>query len=118
MTTPWGSTRASLLAILLFVFVLCRAAAVSIDGNWTIKHEAGRCALKGQCGKKSFFGGQLPCPDNSVAEEPGDATRKKLVAICGDKWDDGNICCDDDQVYFVHGLSLKATPLTLFRLTP
>ncbi|KAL8751749.1 MAG: hypothetical protein Q9184_005964 [Pyrenodesmia sp. 2 TL-2023] len=97
MTRPWGLVRVSLLAS-LFTFLLCRAAAVSNDGNWTIKHEAGRCALKGQCGKKSFFGGQLPCPDNSVAEEPGDATRKKLVAICGDKWDDGKICCDDDQI--------------------
>ncbi|KAI4102155.1 MAG: hypothetical protein L6R37_004520 [Teloschistes peruensis] len=70
----------------------------SDDGSWTVKHEAGRCALKGQCGKKSFFGGQLPCPDNSVAGKPDDDTRKKLVAICGSKWNDGAICCDSDQI--------------------
>ncbi|KAL9027086.1 MAG: hypothetical protein Q9196_004340 [Gyalolechia fulgens] len=54
--------------------------------------------MRGQCGKKSFFGSQLPCPDNSVAQTPDDGTRKKLIAICGDKWDDGAICCDGDQI--------------------
>ncbi len=68
------------------------------EGNWTEKHEAGRCAIRGQCGKKSFFGGELPCPDNGKAEAPDEDTRKKLVAICGDGWDDGNVCCDSAQV--------------------
>ena len=54
--------------------------------------------MKGQCGKKSFFGGQLPCPNNTLAEEPEDDIRKKLVDVCGDSWSEGNICCDGDQV--------------------
>ena len=91
--------RAPILASLVIVGWLLQLATGSNAGNWTVKHEAGRCALKGQCGKKSFFGGQLPCPDNSVAEKPDDGTRKKLVTICGDKWDEGAICCDGDQVY-------------------
>lgn len=85
--------------------LLCAFAILAIlntvlanDGNWTIKHEEGRCALRGQCGKQSFFGGQLPCPDNGLAQEPEKDTRAKLVAVCGDKWTDGPICCDDDQV--------------------
>lgn len=68
------------------------------DGNWTPKHEAGRCAIRGQCGKKSFFGGQLPCPDNDLARQPDDDTRAKLVAVCGEKWRKGPVCCDEDQV--------------------
>lgn len=98
MTRVWGSIWAPFLASLLLVGWLLEVAAGSSDGTWTVKHEAGRCALKGQCGKKSFFGGQLPCPDNSVAEVPDEDTRKKLVAICGDRWDNGAICCDGDQV--------------------
>lgn len=68
------------------------------EGNWTEKHEAGRCAIRGQCGKKSFFGGELPCPNNGKAEAPDEDTRKKLVAICGDTWDDRDVCCDSAQV--------------------
>ena len=83
-------------------------AGLSNDGNWTLKHEKGRCAIRGQCGKKSLFGfNELPCPDNGLAQRPEDATREKLVGICGDKWKDGAICCDDAQVgffYFILGL--------------
>ncbi|KAI4141196.1 MAG: hypothetical protein L6R39_005471 [Caloplaca ligustica] len=98
MTKPWGLMWVRLLASLLSILLLFRSAEASNDGNWTIKHEAGRCAMKGQCGKKSFFGGQLPCPDNSVAQKPDEATRKKLTAICGNKWHEGSICCDGDQI--------------------
>ncbi len=68
------------------------------EGNWTEKHEAGRCAIRGQCGKKSFFGGELPCPDNGLAKGPVEDTRKQLVAICGDAWKEGDVCCDSAQV--------------------
>ena len=44
----------------------------------TTKHEKGRCAIRGQCGKQSFFGSELPCPDNGLAKTPDDAVRKKL----------------------------------------
>lgn len=71
---------------------------IADDGNWTEIHEAGRCAIKGQCGKKSFFGSELPCPNNDKAEDPDKGTRKKLVAICGDAWKEGDVCCDDAQV--------------------
>ncbi|KAL8736397.1 MAG: hypothetical protein Q9181_002430 [Wetmoreana brouardii] len=98
MTRLWGSMLARFLASLLFLLYLCQAVEVSNNGNWTVKHEAGRCALRGQCGKKSFFGGQLPCPDNSVAQKPDAGTREKLVAICGSQWDHGATCCDSDQI--------------------
>ncbi|KAL8652671.1 MAG: hypothetical protein Q9210_002547 [Variospora velana] len=98
MTTLWGLMRFRSFAWLAVIFLFFQITSASNDGNWTVKHEAGRCAMKGQCGKKSFFGGQLPCPDNSVAQQPDQASRKKLTDICGNKWDDGAICCDSDQI--------------------
>lgn len=61
-------------------------------------HEAGRCAIRGQCGKKSFFGGELPCPDNGLARQPEDSVRQKLVDLCGPKWKEGPVCCLNEQV--------------------
>ena len=69
--------------------------------NLTEKHEAGRCAIRGHCGKQGFFGSDLPCPDNGLAEEPSEDERKKLVDICGDKWDEGKVCCKEEQVWKV-----------------
>ena len=68
------------------------------DENWTTKHEAGRCAIRGHCGKQSFFGSELPCPDNGLAKEPEEDVREKLVGICGDAWKEGPVCCEDTQV--------------------
>lgn len=65
---------------------------------FTQKHEAGRCAIRGHCGSKSFFGSQLPCVDNEPAEEPDDTLRKKLTDLCGAKWSTGPVCCTNDQV--------------------
>lgn len=84
------------------ILVILNTVVVANDGNWTIKHEEGRCAIRGQCGKQSFFGGELPCPDNGLAQKPEKDTREKLVAVCGEKWADGAICCDDDQVSNVY----------------
>ncbi|KAJ5173494.1 Patched [Penicillium coprophilum] len=42
-------------------------------------HEEGRCAIRGHCGKQSIFGGELPCPDNDLAQQPEDAVRQKLI---------------------------------------
>ncbi|EAS36030.2 niemann-Pick C type protein family [Coccidioides immitis RS] len=61
-------------------------------------HEEGRCAIRGNCGKKSFFGGELPCPDNGLAREPEEKVRDKLVSLCGDKWKHGPVCCEDEQI--------------------
>ncbi|EAW06602.1 sphingolipid transporter NCR1 [Aspergillus clavatus NRRL 1] len=61
-------------------------------------HEEGRCAIRGHCGKKSFFGGELPCPDNDIAREPEVSARKKLVNLCGSKWEEGPVCCEEEQI--------------------
>lgn len=64
----------------------------------TAIHEAGRCALRGTCGKQGFFGSPLPCPDNEKAAAPSPALRDELVALCGPKWQDTDVCCVEDQV--------------------
>ncbi|KAI9894383.1 MAG: hypothetical protein M1814_003139 [Vezdaea aestivalis] len=61
-------------------------------------HGSGRCAIKGQCGATSFFGSDLPCPNNTLAELPAADTREKLVELCGDSWNEGPVCCDNDQL--------------------
>jgi Niemann-Pick C1 protein len=65
---------------------------------YTPKHEAGRCAIRGHCGSKSFFGSQLPCVDNGPAEEPDADLRKQLTELCGPKWASGPVCCNAEQV--------------------
>ncbi|EED21029.1 patched sphingolipid transporter (Ncr1), putative [Talaromyces stipitatus ATCC 10500] len=70
---------------------------VAAQGETTI-HEPGRCAIRGHCGKKNIFGGELPCPDNGLARDPDDAVREKLVSLCGSKWSEGSVCCEEEQV--------------------
>jgi Niemann-Pick C1 protein len=65
---------------------------------FTPKHEAGRCAIRGNCGKQSLFGGELPCVDNGLAEEPEEGVREQLVELCGPKWSSGLVCCKKEQV--------------------
>lgn len=65
---------------------------------YTQKHEAGRCALRGTCGGGGFFSPSLPCVDNGLAKDPEDGVRQKLVNICGAKWSQGPVCCEESQV--------------------
>ncbi|KAG8884224.1 hypothetical protein FRB98_002566 [Tulasnella sp. 332] len=66
--------------------------------EFTSRHEKGRCAIRGHCGKESLFGSELPCPDNGPAATPDDATRTKLVDICGHDWAETDVCCNEDQL--------------------
>ncbi|KAF8862201.1 multidrug efflux transporter AcrB transmembrane domain-containing protein [Acephala macrosclerotiorum] len=65
---------------------------------FTPKHEAGRCAIRGNCGGGGFFAPPLPCPDNGPAEDPEDDVRQQLVEICGPKWKTGPVCCEGSQL--------------------
>ncbi|KAI9151937.1 NPC intracellular sterol transporter 1-related protein 1 [Paramyrothecium foliicola] len=103
-------------------FTLARADPVGASGvgaqlqPYTPKHEAGRCAFRGHCGKQGFFGKDLPCVDNGLAEDPDAELRKELVELCGSEWSEGPVCCTLDQVQ-----SLKSnlgTPNTLIGSCP
>ncbi|OCL11684.1 multidrug efflux transporter AcrB transmembrane domain-containing protein [Glonium stellatum] len=86
----WG-----VVAALLFALLLTTAFA---DDGLTRKHEKGRCAIRGHCGSDGFFGPQLPCPDNGLAEKPDAGLRKSLIDVCGDKWSDSDVCCNAEQL--------------------
>ncbi|KAH7127186.1 sterol-sensing domain of SREBP cleavage-activation-domain-containing protein [Dendryphion nanum] len=103
----WGVLTAGLLSILAG-----SALAATADGpDLTTKHEKGRCAIRGHCGKQSFFGSQLPCPDNGLAKKPDEDTKKKLIDICGDAWSDSDVCCDEEQIDALTSNLKKVTPI-------
>ncbi|KJX97178.1 patched sphingolipid transporter (Ncr1) like protein [Zymoseptoria brevis] len=84
--------------LLLGLAVISPLTAAAASPDLTTKHEAGRCAIRGNCGKQGFFGKQLPCPDNDLAEEPSEDVRKQLVSICGEEWSDTKVCCKAEQL--------------------
>jgi len=66
---------------------------------FTQKHEKGRCALRGTCGGGGFFSPALPCVDNGLAKDPEEDVRAQLLELCPeDKWKEGPLCCEKDQV--------------------
>lgn len=85
--TPWLSIGA-----------LAAVGVAAESENTTGIHEAGRCAIRGHCGKQSLFGSQLPCPDNGLAEEPSDDLREQLISVCGEEWSDSKVCCREEQL--------------------
>ena len=64
----------------------------------TPTHERGRCAIRGHCGKTGFFGRDLPCPDNGDSRPPGASWKDKLTDLCGAKWQDTDVCCEEEQI--------------------
>jgi Niemann-Pick C1 protein len=99
----WRVTVGALFALL--------AGSVLAGPDLTSKHEKGRCAIRGQCGKQGFFGSELPCPDNGLATTPDDGVRKKLVAICGEQWADSDVCCEENQLDALKTNLDRATPI-------
>ena len=93
-----SALRRRLLLLGLAVLLPSSGASSQSQTKGAVKHEAGRCAMRGQCGSESFIYPQLPCPDNGPAEKPDKTTRQKLVDICGEEWSEGAVCCDEDQV--------------------
>ncbi|KAG0660390.1 hypothetical protein C6P45_001595 [Maudiozyma exigua] len=77
--------------------------------------QAQQCAMYGNCGKKSMFGGELPCPvtdSNFVAPVITEDIRQILVNLCGDEWETiNNVCCSKDQVVALRDNLEKASPL-------
>ncbi|CAI4054683.1 hypothetical protein SUVZ_16G2740 [Saccharomyces uvarum] len=74
----------------------------------------GVCAMYGNCGKKSIFGNELPCPAQPSFEPPllSDETSKLLVDVCGEEWKEvRHACCTKDQVVALRDNLQKAQPL-------
>ncbi len=86
-------------------------ASAFAEPDLTSRHESGRCAIRGNCGKQGFFGSELPCPDNDVAKPPTDDVRKKLVSICGEQWSETDVCCAEEQLDALKANLDRATPI-------
>ncbi|KAK5946007.1 niemann-Pick type C- protein 1 [Knufia obscura] len=80
------------------IFISSLLPSITSAGQATAKHEAGRCAVRGQCEPNGFFSPGRPCADNGLATSPSDSVREDLVQLCGPKWKDTDVCCDEDQV--------------------
>jgi Niemann-Pick C1 protein len=99
----WGIITVGLFSIL--------AGAALAGPDLTTKHERGRCAIRGHCGKQGFFGSELPCPDNGLAETPEKEVKEKLVEICGDAWSDSDVCCKEEQLDALKTNLDRASPI-------
>lgn len=68
----------------------------------TVESKQGaKCAIYGNCGKKSFFGSELPCPVSSdFRPEPVSSDDINfLVSVCGEEWRNATeLCCTKEQV--------------------
>ncbi|GAA5983298.1 hypothetical protein JCM11641_002254 [Rhodosporidiobolus odoratus] len=78
----------------------------------TLSRQPGCCALRGSCGRKSTFGGEIPCPDNGPAETHDDAFNQMLVGVCGAEWDNvQETCCTLGQLETLQASLAQAEPL-------
>ncbi|KAF8901726.1 multidrug efflux transporter AcrB transmembrane domain-containing protein [Gymnopilus junonius] len=58
----------------------------------------GKCAMRGSCGKKGFFGKPLPCPYDGPPVDLDDKSRSLIQDVCGPELVDGPTCCTSDQL--------------------
>ncbi|GAA6007631.1 hypothetical protein JCM11491_003903 [Sporobolomyces phaffii] len=73
----------------------------------------GRCAIQDSCGKKSVFGGDIPCPYNGKAEpHTGDAVYlATLSQVCGSEFTATETCCTLGQLETLAASLAQADPL-------
>jgi Niemann-Pick C1 protein len=92
---------------MLSVLLLVAAAAIrALD-----LPDHGRCTIRGQCGKESFFSPELPCPYNGKASEPDDKLKEALKRVCGPSYASDLVCCDLAQVKSLESSLKKAENL-------
>ncbi|CUS49613.1 LAQU0S24e00320g1_1 [Lachancea quebecensis] len=59
------------------------------------------CSIYGSCGKKSLFGGELPCPvaETFVPDPLSESELQSLIELCGEEWRGVNqVCCNGAQI--------------------
>lgn len=71
----------------------------------------GFCAMLGDCGKRSLFGGQLPCSNYSKAIIPSKDLKTNLKRICGSDFDTERVCCTEEQVANLESNLKRVEPL-------
>lgn len=75
-------------------------------------HAPGYCAMYGVGGKTSFFGPDLPKPDNAPARKVSSEDYNTLIDICGDSWRSTDyVCCDSLSLNHLKENLKKVEPL-------
>lgn len=87
--------------IALRLLTLAYAVVATLAG-----HQPGRCSIYGNCGKKLFFGAQLPCPVDQEAVAPSPESAQLLQKICGADFPTDRVCCSYEQLVSLE-LNLK-----------
>ncbi|GAA5892535.1 hypothetical protein JCM6882_005641 [Rhodosporidiobolus microsporus] len=78
----------------------------------TFSRRPGLCAMRDSCGRKSAFGGEIPCPDNGEAtSHEGDAVYLATLAqVCGEDFE-STTCCTQGQLETLQASLAQAEPL-------
>lgn len=83
--------------MLLITLVLCIAGLCNLAQT-----AAARCAMYDNCGKKSVFGAEIPCPVSKSNFRPPPVTDELIdlvVEVCGEEWaNETELCCTLGQV--------------------
>ncbi|ODQ65807.1 patched sphingolipid transporter [Nadsonia fulvescens var. elongata DSM 6958] len=103
--------RGLLCLILFFLPLTLAIKPLNLESGSIDKHQPGVCATYGTCGKKSFFGAELPCPATVPAKSLNENERNLLVNICGDNWSETDVCCTGDQLKILQTSLKKADSL-------
>lgn len=85
------------LAILAYIEIIIQLSFVGATDTTSVA----QCAIYGNCGKKSLFGSELPCPvQKDFQPDPiSDELKELVVSVCGEEWLDADtLCCTKDQV--------------------
>ncbi|GAA5943863.1 sphingolipid transporter [Sporobolomyces koalae] len=103
------SRRRELISIALLAVSAC-ADTGAVSSIWT--RSPGRCAINDSCGKKSIFGGDIPCPYNGKAQSHDDdlVYLATLKQVCGDDFST-DTCCTLGQLETLATSLAQADPL-------
>ncbi|GAA5955063.1 hypothetical protein JCM21900_002773 [Sporobolomyces salmonicolor] len=104
--------RLILLSALASSAALAAAQSVPLSDDPTFIRSPGRCAMRDSCGRKSAFGGEIPCPDNREASNHDrDAVYLATLAqVCGDDFPT-TTCCTQGQLETLSSSLAQAEPL-------
>ncbi|KAF3986596.1 hypothetical protein FT663_04328 [Candidozyma haemuli var. vulneris] len=95
-----------------FILQLCIFLVSSCLASEAPIRKEGYCSMYDNCGKKSVFGGPIPCPANKKAVAPSTEAKELLFQICGADFPiDNGVCCSYDQLVNLESNLKKAEPL-------